>query len=299
MANPYKKILITGAAGLIGREICKQLSSTSNYIVAVDNNWRYPNTEIHDCNEFISMDLSNFLKNKINDFDIIYHMAAINGTTYFYNIPNQVLKNNTITDLDIFEFAEQNLNCKLIYASSSEVVADSTTFPTPEEDSVFIRNIHNARWSYRIPKILSENYLVNSDIDYVIARFFNVFSEYSGTGHFIKDISDKIKNKNFELIGAEETRSFCYVADAVTALIRISAHASRDVVNIGSDEELTVIEAANILASALGYTDVHWNNIPSNKGSVLRRKPNLSNLKKYFPEFKPLKFKEAINKIYE
>lgn len=300
MANSRKKILVTGASGLLGREICRQLClDKHNYIVAVDNNWRYPGTIISDCTEFVSDNLDVFLKKTVNDFDYIYHMAAINGTSYFYKIPNQVLKNNTLADFAIFEFVESNRDSKLIYASSSEIIAGSTNFPTSEETSVYIENMHNARWSYRIPKILSENYLVNSDINFVIARFFNIFSEHSGPGHFIHDISNNIQKHNFQLISPDETRSFCYVADAVDALIRIASVVSGDVVNIGTDEELRIVDAANIVARALGHQDVNWRYLPSVTGSVQRRRPDLTTLKKYFPEYSPLTFKDAISKLYE
>lgn len=294
MASNRKKILITGAAGLLGRELCKQLCA-DNDITAVDNNQRFPDFTPQGVT-YIKSEVVEYLNNTANTFDIIYHMAAINGTASFYSNPNQVLRNNTMLDLTMFAFAETNPACKLIYASSSEVVAGARVFPTPATTDIEIKNIHNARWSYRLPKILSENYLFNSDIDFLAVRFFNVYSEHTGTGHFLKDIAEKVKRKEFDLIGANETRCFCYVSDAIDALINVS-HVSNIVINIGSDEEMKIEHAADIVASALGESFVPWNKKLSLPGSSQWRRPDLSVLRHFYPAFNPMPFAQAIDKI--
>jgi len=296
MASNRKKILITGACGLIGRELCDQLSPHHD-IVAVDNNQRFKDYVPTDCT-YIRSELSEYLTQVSNNFDIIYHMAATNGTKYFYSQPNDVLRNNVTLDLDMFKFAESNSNCKLIYASSSEVMAGANIFPTPELTDIAVDNIHNPRWSYMLPKVLAENYLFNSNIDFLVVRFFNVFSEHTGAGHFVKDIVEKIRNKNFELIGADETRSFCYVSDAVDAVIKIS-DASRQVVNVGSDEELTILDAANMIANSMGEHDITWTIKPGLTGSAKNRRPDITQLKRLLPAFSPKSFKVALANIKE
>jgi len=294
MASNRKKILITGACGLIGRELCNQLSLHHD-VTAVDNNQRFRDYTPKNC-IYVRSNLSEYLEQTRNTFDIIYHLAATNGTKYFYSQPNDVLRNNVTLDLSIFKFAESNPKCKLIYASSSEVVSGSYIFPTPEIVDITIGNLHNPRWSYMLPKMLAENYLFNSPIDFLIIRFFNVYSEHSGQGHFFKDIVEKIKNENYELIGSTETRSFCYVEDAVDAMIKIS-NVSGQVVNIGSDEEIKIVDAANLIAQRLGIKNINWITKDSLPGSTSRRTPDIEKLKSYYPEFKPRSFKTIIDKI--
>jgi nucleoside-diphosphate-sugar epimerase len=293
MANNSKKILITGAAGLIGRELCRQLSS--KYLVTgVDNNFRYPEYQ-PDCN-YIQSNLIEYLETATNDFEYVFHMGAINGTKYFYEIPNTLIENNITADLAIFKFMRKNINSKLIYASSSEVVAGTAEFPTPETVNVSINNIHNPRWSYRLSKIISENYLMNSELNFLIIRFFNVFGPASGSGHFVRDILDKLDKEDYDLIGADETRSFCRVEDAVDAVVNIYDKLSRDVINIGSDEEITVLEAASIIAK-FKNKNIDWNAIQSKPGSVARRRPLLDKLLKYYPLFSPKKFSESVTDL--
>lgn len=288
-----EKVLVTGAAGLIGRELCKQLSHRFD-VTGTDNNFRYP--EVTPQCKFVKSNLSDFLDNNANNFKYIFHMSAINGTRYFYDIPDQLIENNITSDFSMFHFAKQHADCKLIYASSSEVVAGTEIFPTPEMVDISIENIHNPRWSYRLGKIVSENYLMNSNLNFLIVRFFNAYGPNSGTGHFVKDLLDKMERGDYTLVGADETRSFCRVEDSVDAVLNIFDRASREVINIGSNEEITVLEAANILAQHKGLK-VEWQFTPGNSGSVKRRCPDLTKLLEYYPSFNPTKFKEAVKDL--
>ena len=287
-----KKVLVTGASGLIGRELCRQLYNKNYYVVAIDNSFRYNFKPM--CHEYYSNNITEVLLNIKNDFEYIFHLGNINGTKYFYDIPTQLIENNISADFSVFNFVKQNLKCKLIYASSSEVVAGTTHFPTIEEIDVNIKDIHNPRWSYRLPKILGENYLKNSNFNFLVVRFFNVYSEYSGSGHFVKDITDKLKEKNYEIISPNETRSFCYVSDAVEAIICLK-DISNEIVNVGSDEEIKIVNAANIIANALGISNVKWTVKDSRPGSVNRRVPDITVLKRHYPSYNPKKFSEVIS----
>lgn len=291
-----RKVLITGAGGLIGRELCQQLSQQGYFVVGVDNNFRFPNFQPTNCS-FIHSDLTEYLSIASNDFDYIFHMAAINGTSYFYDIPNQLIENNVKGDLSVFEFIKKNSRSKLIYASSSEVVAGTDVFPTAELSDVYIKNIHNPRWSYRISKILSENYLVNSHLNYLIIRFFNVYGKHSASGHFVKDILDNISAENYKLIGADETRSFCRVEDAVDAVINIFKNVNSEIINIGSDEEIIILDAAKIISDCVDKK-IHWEFLPSVAGSATRRKPCLKKLRLLYPNFSPMSFEKAIKNYF-
>jgi nucleoside-diphosphate-sugar epimerase len=293
------KILVTGASGLLGTEICRQLKQNiDNEVWAVDNHSR--SSTIPPCDVWVKLDLmnSNSFDSLPRDFDQIYHYAAINGTKNFYERPNQVLVNNFMSDVNVFEFATGcNKLTKLVYASTSEIVSDDPVSPTPEHVDVKIQNIHNARWSYRLAKIASENYLANSKLPWVILRYFNIYGPDSKAGHFIADQIAKIENGVFEVTGSAETRSFCYIEDAVAATIYCANAVQNEVVNIGNDAEISIPEAADIIACALGHKQASWILLPSLLGSTITRRPNIDRLKTIIPDYRPRSFAEGMAEI--
>jgi nucleoside-diphosphate-sugar epimerase len=295
------KILVTGASGLLGTEFCRQLKEAGHEVWAVDNHSR--STTIPPCDHWIKMDLlnNNSFTGYVDlpkDFDYIYHYGAINGTTNFYKMPNKVLTNNFISDVNIFEFALKCTNLKrLVYASSSEIVSDDPTSPVPENTDVLIKDIHNARWSYRLAKITSENYLANSELPYVMIRYFNVYGENSKQGHFLGDQINKIKNGIFSVIGGQETRSFCHVSDAIRASIYVAENINREVVNVGNDREISIGDAVKVIASVMGHPDAVFEQLPSMPGSVANRRPDITKLRSIMPDYNPMSFEEGIRQI--
>jgi len=295
------KILVTGASGLLGTEFCRQFKEAGHDVWAVDNHSR--STTIPPCDHWVKMDLlnNNSFTGYVDlpkDFDYIYHYGAINGTTNFYKMPNKVLTNNFISDINIFEFAGKQTNLKrLVYASSSEIVSDDPTSPLAENTDVLIKDIHNARWSYRLAKITSENYLANSKLPYVMIRYFNVYGENSKQGHFLGDQINKIKNGTFSVIGGQETRSFCHVSDAIRASIYVAENTNREVVNVGNDREISIGNAVKVIASIMGHPDAVFEQLPSMPGSVANRRPDITKLRSIMPDYNPMSFEEGIRQI--
>ena len=294
MAN----VLVTGASGLLGTEFCAQLKKNDNYVWALDNHSR--SNTVPECDVWVNNDLNDprpFDALPTN-FDYIYHYGAINGTTNFYKYPNKVLTNNFVCDINVFNFATRCKNLKnLVYASSSEIVADDIISPVPENIDVLIKNIHNPRWSYRLAKITSENFLVNSELPWLILRYFNVYGKNSKQGHFVGDQINKIQNGTFSVIGANETRSFCYISDAVAASIHMALNSSKEVINIGNDAEVKIGDAVKIIAKHLGFPDAVFEELPSVQGSVSNRRPDITKLRKYMPMYNPISFDEGMQII--
>ena len=293
------KILVTGASGLLGTEICRQLKlDTKNEVWAVDNHSR--SSTVPPCDKFLAIDLiqGDSFKQLPLDFDYIYHYGAINGTKNFYERPNQVLLNNFVCDLNIFEHASLCKGLKkLVYASSSEVVSDDPISPVPEHTDITINNIHNARWSYRLAKVCSENFLANSNLPWVMFRYFNVYGDNSKAGHFLADQIEKIKNGVFQVVGPEETRSFCHVEDAIKASIFCAQTVNNELINIGNDREISIALAAQCIATEFGHEKPIWISSPGKAGSTATRRPDITKLRSIMSDYNPRPFEQGVHDI--
>lgn len=289
------KVLVTGAQGLLGHELCEQLSAQGHHVVAVDDGSR--GRAQPRCDQFISQNLATSL-DLDTDFEVIYHFAARNGTPAFYANSNALIHNNVGADLAVMSHARRCARLKsFVYASSSEVVSGHAA-PQAELTDICVENIHNPRWSYRLAKMISENYLVNSDLPWVILRYFNVYGANSMSGHFVHDILEKINQGKFELLGGDEVRCYCHVTDAVQATIDLH-QCQGEIINIGSDQALTSREAADIILQVLGSPDQGWQDRPGRVGSSRRRIPDLSRLRQHLPDYQPRDFATGMRQVID
>ena len=71
---------------------------------------------------------------------------------------------------------------------------------------------------------------------------------------------------------------------------------SNDIINVGSEQEITVLSAASIISQHKNK-NIIWNTVPGKQGSVTRRKPSLDKLLKYYPMFSPMSFEDAVKDL--
>jgi nucleoside-diphosphate-sugar epimerase len=179
------------------------------------------------------------------------------------------------------------------------VVSDDPVSPVPEHTDIAINNIHNARWSYRLAKVCSENFLANSTLPWVMFRYFNVYGDNSKAGHFLADQITKIRAGVFECVGPEETRSFCHVEDAIAASIYCAQTQTRKLINIGNDREITIMMAAEIIAQALGHANPVWITTAGKSGSTANRRPDIAKLRGIMPDYRPRSFEDGVHNIVQ
>jgi UDP-glucose 4-epimerase len=237
------------------------------------------------------------------DFECVYHLAAINGTRFFYEIPEKVLEVNVKCLINVLEASVAAGVKRFIFPSSSEVYSKPDTIPTPETERVLIPDITNPRSSYAGSKIVGElfclNYGKKHGIEPIILRYFNVYGPRMGAEHVIpevilrmKKISEGFRKKNFDfqILGAgKETRAFCYIADAIEGTV-IAAEDGKasEIYNVGNDqEEIEIRQLVNMIARILGV-NISIKPGPARVGGPTKRCPNIDKLRKlgYEPKVK-------------
>jgi len=296
--SKFRKVLITGGAGFIGNWLSVKLAEKGCDVVAVDNNIRGGLETANFNNKRISyeqVDLTNedsvmrLLSSKT--FDLIYHLAALNGTQNFYNRPFDVIKNSSLPIVNIINaMSALNLNIPLVYTGSSETYSHGVTIgcngvPTSELAEVVLGPISESRWSYGAAKAFGE-YVLQSAFDqfgikFIIARVHNIYGPRMGFNHFISDVIARFRDGDFKLHGSEETRSFCHIDDAILALMSLPEidGAWNQIFNIGSDDERTILSVAFMIADELGIERSVIEPSKSWAGSVQRRCPDIEKLK--------------------
>lgn len=291
--------LITGTAGFIGYHLAEHLSSDPlNHIICVDNYIRGESDELYrkltdkpNVSAY-SIDLTDpdQVKTLPNQVDVLFHLAALNGTQNFYERPYEVLRHCTLPTFNLIDYyGIQSSGLKrFVYASTSEAYAGTVDrfhwpVPTSEDVPLCITDVANPRWSYGASKLHGEVLIHQAarskGFPFTIIRYHNVYGPRMGDKHVIPDFINRLKQNVFELYGFEDTRSFLYIDDAVKATI-LCAHGAAtagEVINVGGTREIKIQELAELMMTISGITG-EIQLYPSPQGSVSRRAPLVNKL---------------------
>ena len=296
-----KKYLVTGGAGFIGSYLVKRLLADGNDVVVFDNLERGRLSRLSSSMENINLingDIRNYeeVERAVREVDVVYHLAAVNGTENFYKHPRRVLDVGLRGVLNIMDAALKLQTKHVIVASSAEVYQTPNQIPTTEQEMLRVPNPLEARYSYGVSKIASELVAVNwgREMDCVqVFRPHNIYGPDMGWKHVIPNLISKIsavKDSNcsdLRIFGSgNQTRSFCYVDDLVDGLLTMEAKGGKhDLFHIGTQEELSIRKLVNVIANIM---EVEVNIVASAtpKGETDRRCPDITKIKSL--GFKPL-----------
>lgn len=298
-----KKALITGGAGFIGYYLANNLLNKGYEIVLVDNFFRgkrdndflellkKPNVT------FIEADLTSFEEWKKFDtgYDHVYHLAAVNGTKLFYEMPVEVLRINILTSFNAIEWMRTyNKQGKILFTSSNELYAGAREafgilpIPTPEDAPAVIPDISNPRWTYASTKIIGEQLFIHGAKQYgfrmSIVRPHNFYGPRAGYHHVIPELIIRALDKTdpFPIYGGQDKRAYCYITDAVEAMSMVmeSSKTDGETYHIGSEEEAKATYLADIIFSKTGWKPNKIEIHESPKGSVKRRLADITKIKR-------------------
>lgn len=261
------RIVLTGHKGFIGRHYFNH---------------------IKDEHEVTTYDLADGqdLKDKsvvdnMPDCDIVVHMAATNGTRLFYETPTEVTMNNTLPTMHIVD-RYKHTPTKIVFTSTCEIFNGAVDkgfydVPTDEQVPIMFDDITNARWSYSIPKALGENLISNLSTHWLIIRYFNVYGP-GQRDHFISEFVERAKQGEYYIKG-NDTRSFCYVDDAIAMTHDLVLKANDRIVNVGKQEEIKIEDVAKCIMDIMGVDPTLLEIRDGPRGSVTRRCPDTKQVK--------------------
>ena len=293
-----KKILVTGGTGFIGSAISNYFSKKGYKITILDNNSRGKLKRINKNNniKFIKGDITKYkdVYNALKGQDCIFHLAAINGTRFFYEKPDKVLDVSCKGIINIIDAAKSFKIKNIFLASSSEVYHSPIKIPTDENEPIKIPDVFNPRFSYAGGKILTELIGINNAKFFkkmIIFRPHNVYGIDMGNEHVIPELIFKVKNakKSINIKGSgQQTRSFIYIDDFLDAFNLIFKKGKNlNIYNIGTKEQIKILDLAKVIIKTSNKKlKIKKGKIAN--GGTEKRTPNISKIQK-------LGFKQKFN----
>ena len=299
------RILITGGAGFIGSSLAEKLASDPhNFIVVIDDLTtgsihklpKAPNVSFIKCNVNDWRDLSGLMYAQA--FDYVFHYAAVVGVQRTLDNPVNVL-HDLAGIRNLLSFAKNSGVKRVYFASSSEVYGESVNFPQHEETTPL-----NSRLPYAIVKNASEAYLkayhTEYGLEYTIFRFFNTYGPKQSKDFVVsRFIARALKNQQIEVYGdGLQKRTFCFIDDnveATTTAFKKNMFVN-DVVNIGGEDEITILELAKKIIKITKSKTKIVHLPPLAEGDMTRRKPDLARMNKLLSH-KPVSLEEGLKKI--
>jgi nucleoside-diphosphate-sugar epimerase len=284
-----ESILVTGGAGNIGSALVRALVSRPNAEVVVADNLLTGSLEK------LRIDARNltFIKCDVNDFNDIsslfyrfrfthvFHFAAVVGVQRTLENPLLVLRD--ITGVENILGLCKNTGVKRVYfSSSSEVYGEPFEIPQHESTTPL-----NSRLPYAVVKNVGEVYLRTFQrefgLPYTIFRFFNTYGPRQSEDFVLpRFVRAALAGKPITVYGdGSQTRTFCYVDDTVDACTTVHAQGAceNDVINIGSDVEMSILELARTVIRVVGSGSPVEFLPPLPEGDMSRRCPDISKMR--------------------
>ena len=261
-----KTILITGGAGFLGVNLVKILLNSAtdiNRIIVLDScitgnmdNLQYVK-ELYDTNDivrFYKVDICDpvvleNLKAMYYAVHEIYHFASLASPPFYKRFPLQTLDVGYIGTRNILELARYYIDCKVLFASTSEVYGDPTVHPQNESyygnvNTVGLRSAYDE--SKRVGETLCYTYNQLYGVETRTVRIFNTYGPFMNLhdGRIVTEIIRCLKDgTTLSIYGnGTQTRTLSYVDDTLGMIIKIMESNYKDPINVGGDTEYSINE---------------------------------------------------------
>jgi UDP-glucose 4-epimerase len=197
----------------------------------------------------------------VDEADVVYHLAAAVGVELIIDSPVRAIETNVHTTEIVLAQANKKRRPVLI-ASSSEVYGKSAALPFRETGDLTLGGTHNGRWAYACSKAIDEflaiAYWRERGLPTVIVRLFNTVGPRQ-TGRYgmvvPRFVRQALTDEPLTVYGdGTQRRCFCHVADVIDGLTAVMEREEchGEVINIGSQEEVTIHELARRVIELTG-----------------------------------------------
>lgn len=314
------RALVTGGAGFVGSHLCEVLLKEGWQVQILDDlstgsldNVQHLMDEPAFRYAIDTVLNENVLDRLASECDVIFHLAAAVGVQLIVKSPFHTIQTNVGGTECVLKVARRYRR-RVLITSTSEVYGKSTKLPFREEDDTVSGPTTKGRWAYACSKAIDEFSAFaaakESGIAVHVVRLFNTVGPRQ-TGRYGMVIptfvGQALRNEPITVYGSgEQSRCFGNVRDVVAAIVKLIGcpESEREVVNLGSDEEITINGLAERIKELLGSSSeiVH---IPYNEAyeegfeDMSRRVPCLDKAHRLIGYQPTIKLDETIKQVAE
>ena len=253
------RALVTGGAGFLGTNLVKRLLKDGHQVVSFDDYSTGSKDNRLDGCTYIDIDITESFTDWVEEFDVIFHLAALPRIGPSFKNPKEVCDVNVFGTQNVLEYAKKT-ETPVIYAGSSSfwggVYKNPYTF---------------SKWQgEELCKMYEQIY----GLPITICRFYNVYGDYMPTEGEYRTVipiflEQYDKGLPLTITGdGTQRRDFTHVEDIVDAMIRVvELNKWGSVYELGRGENHSIKEVV-LMISKFSRGDVSWNFIPKIKGEV-------------------------------
>jgi dTDP-glucose 4,6-dehydratase len=281
------RVLVTGAAGFLGSHLTDRLLGEGHSVLGVDNlsTGNLSNIE-HLGNEprftFQERDICQpFDPGKV---DAVYNMASPASPPEYLRLAIETLRVGSVGTENTLEIARR-YGAAYLHASTSECYGDPLEHPQKESywgnvNPVGPRSVYDE--AKRFSESLTMAYHRYRDVNTHLVRIFNTYGPrlHPSDGRVISNfMMQALRGEALTVYGdGQQTRSFCYVADLIEGILRLSRSDEHMPTNIGNPVEFTILECAEaVLEVTESKSELRFEALPQDDPT--RRKPDISKAK--------------------
>lgn len=291
------KILITGGAGFIGSNLCKELlKDNNNFVICLDNLYTGSKNNIK---KFLNKSNFRFIKCDITDNELLMKLEkqdVLNNINYIYNCacPASPIHyqgkhaiNTTLTCVlgikNMLDLANK-YNAKIMQFSTSEVYGEADCEYQNESYRGNV-NCTGIRSCYDEGKRCAESLCFDYNRIYgtkiKVIRIFNTFGPNmrKDDGRVISNfICQALTNEDITIYGdGSQTRSFCYIDDLISGIIKVMNTDDSFIgpINLGNPVECSIKNIAMLVCKYIETkSKIIYKELPQDDPT--HRKPDIS-----------------------
>lgn len=261
-----KKILVTGADGFIGSHLTEELVRRGHDVRAFVyynsfNSWGWLDQAPREVREGLDVFAGDIrdphgVRQALRGCDTVLHLAALIAIPYSYHSPDTYVDTNVKGTLNVLQAARDLGVERVVHTSTSEVYGTARFVPITEEHPVLGQSPYSA--TKIAADHLAYSFHAAFGLPVSIIRPFNTYGPRQSARAVLPTIITQLLGgaRRLKLGATHPTRDFSYVADTVRGFIAVaeSAAAVGQVINVGSNYEISVGDSARLIADVMGLT---------------------------------------------